>query len=297
MNTHGVRHLTLKGFPAIQYPDGRIRPVVQGGSDPDPQDPPAEQSSGAEGEQPPPSPQQQPVVTIPVDPPPPADPDPDLVFTAKDIEKARKEEKDKLYGRLQTMEEELSSVREEREAREAAEAEAREAAEAEARAAAEEEMSARELIQAKEQEWSQRIAALEQERAEERRIFEMERAFQEVENYRTRAVAASEEEIMPELRDLITGNTPEEIDAAIALAKDKTARILQNVQAATQQTRQNQRGASVTAPPVGPMENDSNYKTLTAEDIRDMDMETYRQNREKILGSLRDQTQSQGLYG
>jgi hypothetical protein len=296
-NTDPVR-VTFQGFPALRYADGRIRPIVQGGSDPSTQveePPPGEEQEPPAVVEPP-----QPVIQIPKEKPTPQEQaQADLVFTKDDIEKARKEEKDKLYGRLQAMEAEIAETRKEREERLAAEEAARQEAEAAARRAAEEEMSAKELIEAKDREWSEKIARLEAEREEERRVFEMERQFQELERYRVQALAAAEDEIMPELRgpEDIRGNTPEEIDAAIALAKDKTARILANVQAVQQQARQAQRGVSVTAPPVGPMENDTNYQTLTADDIRNMDMDTYRQNREKILGALGHQTKNQGLYG
>lgn len=285
-----VRAVTKHGKPGWLAPDGRIIPVVRGGDGPEdenePQDPPQD----------PPPPE--PTLQIPVDPPAPQDPpDPDKIFTREDIEKARREEKDKLYSRIEAMDSEVKRLREEREERERLAAEQAAEEEARRKAEAEEEMSVRELLQAKEQEWQNQFAQVQAEREEERRLFEMERQFQALEQYRLQALQANEDDIMPELRDMVGGNTQEEIDQAVALAKDKTARILANMTAAQQQVRQTQRGASVTAPAAGPMENQTNYQTLTADDIRNMDMDTYRQNREKLLGALGSQTRDQGLYG
>lgn len=290
--------LTEHGKPGFIAPDGRVLPLVRGASDPglapDPQDPPQDPPVVQD----PPAPAD-PGLQVPIVPPQDQPPvDPDRIFTKEDIEKARREEKEKLYSRLDTMDAEVKRLREEREAREQAEAEARAAAEEAARKAAEEEMSVRELLQAKEQEWNTRLAEMEAKREEERQVFEMERQFQQLEQYRLQAIQANEDDIMPELRDLITGNTPEEIDQSIALAVDKTTRILANMTAAQQQFRQTQRAASVTAPPAGgPLENDSAYQTVTADDIRNMDMDTYRQQRERLLGALGAQTRNQGLYG
>ena len=75
-------------------------------------------------------------------------------FTSDDIEKARAEERDKLYSRIsrtdqkfKTLEEELKSIKDARDADLAKEREAREAAEAEAKRVLEDEMSARQLIE------------------------------------------------------------------------------------------------------------------------------------------------------
>jgi hypothetical protein len=299
MSSPFTRTVTKHGKPGWLCPDGRVIPVIAGASDAPPVTEGAPQGEPPAAQEPP-APASEPGITIPIESVPPQDQppvDPDRIFTTADIEKARREEKDKLYSRIESMDAEVKRLREEREAREAAEAEARRQAEEEARRAAEEEMSVRELLQAKEQEWNSRLAEIEAQREEERRVFEMERQFQQLEQYRLQAIQANEDGIMPELRDLITGNTQEEIDASIALAMDKTARILANMTAAQQQVRQTQRSASVTAPAAGPMENETNYQTLTADDIRNMDMDTYRQNREKILGALGSQNRSQGLYG
>lgn len=281
--------VTKHGKPGFRTWDGRILPIVSGGDGPE--DAPAAEEKA-------PTPPQSDVLQIQLDPPeaPPAPNEPERLFTREDIEKARSQEKDKLYNRIASMEDEVTRFRAEREERERQEAERQAIIEEETRRMREEEMSVRELLQAKEQEWNDRFAEVERERSEERALFEKERQFQALMNYRQSRLESEADEIMPELLDLISGNSEEEIEQSIALAKDKTARILQSVQQATASVPA-PRGASVTAPPVGPMENDSSYKTMTSDDIRDMDMNTYAQNRAKIMAALNQKVANGGVYG
>lgn len=222
---------------------------------------------------------------------------PSKTFTADDIEKARKEEKDKLYGRLQTMEEELKATKAEREAREKAAKDAEKTAAAEAKKRAEEELSAKELLTQKEAEWEQRFQTIEADRQRSDALLDQERKFASVMDYKTRRLTEEAETIMPELRDYVTGMSEEEIEASLASAIEKTARIVGNIQQATQQQRQQQRGASVTSPPVGPLEqNNEGYETMTADDIRGMDMATYAKNRDRLIKAAKD-NRNKGLFG
>lgn len=214
------------------------------------------------------------------------------------IEAARQQEKDKLYPRLQSTEEKLAEIERERQAERERLAQEEAEREAERQRLAEEEMSVRDLLTKKEQEWTEKFSTLEQQQQQERALFEKERAFQALAEYRTRRLNEEAEHIMPELIDMVTGTTEDEIEKALALVKDKTGLILEQVQAQTQGMRQQQRAASVTgAPPVGPMDNETNYQTLTAEDIAAMDMQTYAQYRDKLLAGVADRTRNRGLYG
>ena len=240
-------------------------------------------------------------VTIPVDPEPPVPPtiNPDLLKdpnVVAAIEEARRQEKDKVYGRVQTLEERLAEVERERQERLAAEEAARKEAEEAARKAAEEEMSVRELLAKREEEWKNRFNEIEQTVEQERAVFAMERQYQELQQYRAEVIAANDDYLMPELRDLITGNTKEEIDASVALVRDKTSAIVEQMQAQQNQQRQQMRGVPVTAPPVGPLENESSHKTLSADDIAGMDMETYAKMRDKLLQAASGQVRTQGPY-
>lgn len=221
---------------------------------------------------------------------------PSKTFTAEDIEKARKEEKDKLYNRLSTMEEELKAMKAEREAREKAQKEAEKQAAEEAKKKAQEEMSAKELLAQKEQEWEQRFQSLQQDRERDRAILEQERQFTALMDYRANRMAEEAENILPELIDLVAGNSQEEIEASIARLRERTEKIVGNVQAAQQQARREMPGTKVTAPPTGPVENQPGYETLSADDIRGMDMATYAKRREQLLGAA-SQNRNKGLFG
>lgn len=204
-------------------------------------------------------------------------------YTDEDLERVRREEKDKLYGRLSTMEEQLKSIQQQREEAEAAARAEAEAAAAEAKRKEEEKMEVRDLLTRKEQEWQDRIAEVESRYEHDKAIFEAERRFQSLEQYRQERVAQEAEYIMPELRDLITGSDEAAIDASIEAMKQRTAAIVSQVQGYAQAQRQDMRGSAPTAPPVGPMEQLSTMQSLTPADIASMDMETYKQHRQSLL--------------
>lgn len=231
------------------------------------------------------------------EPPSPPAPPAGKTYTQAELdaerERIRKEEKDKLYPQLSTMEEDLKSLRAERDKETKAQEAARVKAEAEAKAKAEEEMSAKELLLQREQEWKAEMAALRSERERDQALLEAERRYAAVESYKTRRLGEEADEIMPELRDLVSGNTEEEIEQSIATAKTKTDAILANIQAHQQQQRQQQRGASITAPPSGPLENEATYETISAAEIAAMDPATYAKNRDKLMAAASRQRQGQ----
>lgn len=208
------------------------------------------------------------------------------MFTEDEVARIRAEEKDKLYGRIEEISSELDTLRQEREARLAAEQEEQERIETERRKAEEAQLDARQLIELKEQEFNSRFEQMEQERERERAVFEMERKLKEVDDYKRDLISQNEELIMPELRDLIDGNTFEEVAQSVEAMKERTAAIMANMTAAEQQQRQSMRGVTPTgAPPVGPMEQAPSYEQLTPEEIQNMDMATYRANRDRLLSA------------
>jgi len=218
-------------------------------------------------------------------------------FTAEDLEKVRKEEKDKLYPRLQTMEEELKALRADREAREKAEADALKASEEAVKKAAEEEMGFKELLLNKEKEFNAKIEQMEQDRQKDAALLERERQFSALQSYKSQRMEEKADEIMPELRDLVSGNTQEEIDASIDTMIARTSAIFNNIQSAQSQQRSQMRGPNVTAPPAGPMDNDPTYQTLTPEDIKNMSMSDWAKNRDRILGAASRNNSNRGLFG
>ncbi|MFE2101462.1 hypothetical protein [Streptomyces sp. NPDC059468] len=233
----------------------------------------------------------EPVVVVPaavVEPPAPAPAEPR--FTADDIQRARQEEKDKLYKRLQTVEEQnkkfLDEIEAQRKAREEAQAEEarkRQEAEEAARRQREEDMSAKDLLAQKEQEWSQRFEQIERQREEERLLFQKEQEFNNLQQYIQRRVGEETNEIAPELLDFVGGNSPEEVEASIATVKAKTQAILESVQQAAIQQRATMRGVSPTGySTTGPMDTDPGTKSYSLSDLRDMPMSEYA----KIRGQL-----------
>lgn len=220
----------------------------------------------------------------------------DQVFTAEDIEKARQQEKDKLYGRINEMDERFKKIEGERAAQLAAEEKKRQEAEAAAEAERQKTLTFEQRMAEMEAGWTAKLGGLEQQVQQRDALIEREREFQALTKYRDDAVATNAENIMPELLTWIVGNSTEEIDAAVSRAVETTASILAQVaqaqtgqQYAQQQARQQARGTGVTAPPVGPLENQSGHETFTAADISNMDMATYVKNRGRLLEAASQQ--------
>lgn len=229
-------------------------------------------------------------------------------FTAEDIERARKQEKDKLYETLETERKQreelanrLAAIETEREQarKQAEEAEAARQAliDQQTKAAQEAEMSAKELIEARQREWEDRFAELEAQRAQEQALFQKEREAQEILSYRSQQIAANEDNLMPELRDLVAyGPTTADIDASITLLTERTARIVEQTRAMALGQRAALPGVGVTQPPAGPLEMNSEQHSYSADDIRAMDMQTYLKNRDKLLPASARQQSNRGLF-
>lgn len=203
-------------------------------------------------------------------------------FTEEEVAAIRREEKDKLYGRIETMGSQLEELQAARAAeQEERERLAHEAAEL-AKSKEESELEVRDLLARKETEWQQQLAKLEQRYDADRAVFDRERQFNELQEYRRQRVEQESEFILPELRDLITGDNPAAVDASIEVMKARTEQIFANMAAAAPVPPQ-PRGAAPTSPPVGPMEQLPSYESLTPEDIKGMDMETYKRYRSQLL--------------
>jgi DNA repair exonuclease SbcCD ATPase subunit len=217
-------------------------------------------------------------------------------YTEDDLRRVREQEKSKLYPQIDNLKEELNLLKKEREERLAEEARLREAAEAEARRKAEEEMDVRELLKNKETEWALQLEAERLEREQAFALLEKERSYAELNEYRNRRVSEEQEAIIPELVDLISGNTPEEIDASIAGLRDRSSRILDSAQQAMQSARREMTGSRVTAPPTGPLDTNSDNQQFTAEQISAMSVSEYAKYRSKLLGQAAS-ARGKGLFG
>ena len=154
-------------------------------------------------------------------------------FTEEDIERARQQEKEKLYPRINEMSEQLKQLSAEREAEMAERQRLAEEAANAARAKEESEMEIRDLLSRKEQEWQSQISQLNERYDADRAIFERERAIHEAQAYRAARIEQEQEWILPELRDLIGGDTPEQVDASIEEMKARSEAIFNNMAAAS----------------------------------------------------------------
>jgi len=222
------------------------------------------------------------------------------VYTVDDLAKAREQEKSKLYPQLEKMREELSSLRKEKEEEAARRAQLEAAKQAEElsiqKAKEEEELSFKDLLKKKEQEFQSQLEAERLERERAFALLDQERKFQEVTNYRSSRVEQERDNIVPELIDLVDGNTADEIEQSIAMLKEKSARILSSAQQAMQSARQQMAGTRITNPAAGPLDNDSDQKTYSPDSIREMSLADYAKQRAKLLGTAAS-NRGQGLFG
>lgn len=221
-------------------------------------------------------------------------------YTEDDLAKVRAQEKDKLYPQIEQLKEELNSIKREkaeRDANKAAKEAAREAEQAElARRKQEEELEVRDLLKLKEQEWQEQLERERQERERAFALLDREKAFAEIQAYKNQRLEDERDNIIPELIDMIHGNTAEEIEASIQGLKDKSSRIIESAQSAMQTARREMSGTRVTTPPAGPMDINTGSRQFTASEIADMPMDEYIKYRQQFL-SPRAQGRSQGMFG
>lgn len=246
--------------------------------------------------------------TIVVTPPPPAAPV-SRVYTQAELdaerERVRQEEKTKLYAdrqaekdRLAAFEAQVNELTSTRQAEiAAAEQKAREEAQAEAEARwAEMDSSAK--VEEVRNEFENRFKTLQAQQDAERAMFDKEREFAALGEY-TRTVvqnALTNNELAPELADLVSGNNQAEIDASLEQMKAKSSQIAESIAGITQQARSQQRGVSPTGyTATGPMEINPGQRTLTPEDIAAMPMSEYAKLRPQLVRG--SSTENRGMFG
>ena len=221
-------------------------------------------------------------------------------YSAEDLQKVREQEKAKLYPKMEKMAEELAALKKEREeeaARRAAKSAERESLKAEKEKQKEQkELSFKELLAKKEQEFQTQLEAERLEREKAFALLHKEQELTHISNYRQARLEQERDNIVPQLIDMINGNSEEEIEQSIASLKEKSAGIMQDVQQTMLAAKQQMVGARVTAPASGPLDNDSDSYTATPDSIRDMSLADYAKNRAKLLGSAA-QNRGQGLFG
>lgn len=231
------------------------------------------------------------------------------MFTAAQLEAARKQEKDKLYAQLEDLREQqkqhneaLAAIQKAKES-ELAAVQAAEAAKAEeARKKAEAEMSAKALLEQKlaetTQTWEQKFQQMEAERAQEKALLDKERAYQELVAYRNNAIASAGDDIAPQFFDFIAGETKEQIDAGISRAREATESIAKQFQEAQKIQLSQMRGVSTAGyASLGPIETNPTQTTVTAEQIRDMSMADFAKLRAQTGIGAAESRSNRGLFG
>ena len=217
-------------------------------------------------------------------------------YTEDDLAKVRAQEKDKLYPQIDALKEELAELKREKEERAAAKA-AREAEEAAAlKAKEEDELSAKDLLLKKEQEWQAQLEAERIEREKAFALLEREKQFADLQAYKSQRIEEVRDNVIPELLDLIAGNTREEVEASIAALTERSSRIIDSVAQASQSARREMVGTRPTLPSTGPLDIETGSRQFTAEDIAAMSMNDYAKYRQQLL-SPSAQGRTSGLFG
>lgn len=206
------------------------------------------------------------------------------------IEKARAQEKDKLYPtinkadeRAAAMDAELKELRKFQKAQEKIEADRLKAIEDAQKAKEEAEMSAKELLDRRNQEFEARLREIETQNEQRVALMEQEIKFNQLQAYIQRRVAETSNTIVPELVDFIQGNTPEEVEASITLLQAKSQAIADASRNAAVRQRATLPGVAPASGTSGitPLDQQAD-RQVSAEDIRGMSMAEFAQLRKKI---------------
>jgi hypothetical protein len=245
----------------------------------------------------------EPVITVPVVPQEPTTSPAEGRFSAEDLEKVRREEREKLYGRLSQQDEilkatkeELEAVRKAREEKEASEATARQQAQDEAEAKRQAELSAKSLLKEREEAWEKRFSDLQSQYEKDRELFAREQEFQRLQAVRSELLAAAADDIAPELSDLVQGNTEDELRNSVELMKTKSAAIVAQIQQTQVAARASMRGTAPTGYGVGPTDTDAGYRQYSSGDIKNMSMSEYAKLRGQLLPAAGNAAR-QGMFG
>jgi ElaB/YqjD/DUF883 family membrane-anchored ribosome-binding protein len=214
-------------------------------------------------------------------------------YTEVDLQRVREQEKSKLYPQIDSLKEEINLLKKDREAQLAEANRIAKEKEEEARKKAEAEMDVRALLEKKEQEWETKLEEIRQENARKDALLERERQYAELTAYRNRRLAEEQDNIMPELVDLISGNSADEIEQSITGLRERSAKILESAQQAMQNARRDMKGTSTTLPPT--MENNSGQQQFTADQIAAMSVTEYAKYRDRLFPGANNQ--NKGIFG
>jgi hypothetical protein len=217
-------------------------------------------------------------------------------YTDEDLAKVRSQEKDKLYPQIESLKEELNSLRKEKE-EEASRRNAEAQAEAErAKAEALSELDSKSYADARLSELQEQLERERQERERAFALLEREKTYADLQAYRQQVIEQERENIIPQLVDFIQGNTREELAESVERLKERSASILESAQSAMQNARKEMKGTSISAPPAGPLETNSEQRSLTPQEIAAMSMNDYAKYRDRLMSDAA-RGKSRGLFG
>jgi hypothetical protein len=224
-------------------------------------------------------------------------------FTAEQLEAARKQEKDKLYARIEDADKRVADFQAEMEQWKAdrqaeqdrLKAEQDAAAEA-ARKAEEDKLSVQELLAKRDSEWQAEKEALRQQMETERVIAQRDRELFQLQAFIQRRVAeeVAQDNIAPELIDLIDGNNEAEVEASITKMKEKTASIVAGMGGQRPPTTLTPGVSPAGFAPSGPLDNITGARTYTPEQIKAMNREEYAKFRAQV--GIDKAGNNQGLF-
>ena len=217
-------------------------------------------------------------------------------YTDEDLAKVRSQEKSKLYPEIESLKEELNGLRKEKEeeaSRRAADAEAQAA---KAREEALAELDTKSYADARLAELQEQLERERQERERAFALLEREKTYADLQSYRQQVIEQERDNIIPQLVDFIQGNSREELTESVERLKERSASILESAQSAMQNARKEMKGTSITTPPAGPLETNSEQRTLTAQEIAAMPMNEYAKIRDRIMSDSA-RGKSRGLFG
>jgi membrane protein involved in colicin uptake len=222
-------------------------------------------------------------------------------FTAEQVEAVRQQEKDKLYSRIQNTDTQLAEfksvvdqLKADKEVRDAELETQRKAAEDANKKAAESKLTAEQLVAKRETELASQQEKFQKDMDFKLAVMAKEQELSRIASYAQRRVSEeiAANNIIPELVKYINGETESDIEAAIATAKEDTAKIVQGVSQLTNPVIPG--GVSPTSGPSGPLDTLSGPRQVTPEEIAAMNQTQYRAWREK--SGMARSGQGQGLF-
>ena len=135
----------------------------------------------------------------------------------------------------------------------------------------------------RDEEWEARLADERSEREKAFAMLEQERRYASLQTYLAHRMTEVGDKIVPILRDLVAGNTEQEIDASISLLIEKSDHMKADSVQAMRNINAGRPMVGVTAPPVGPVETSGATRTYTDDELRAMTAEDYAAHREDLL--------------